>query len=434
MTNKQAACGLWFSKFRAHRPESKWEADFAPKTRDRGKGAPKPVKPRPKSKPKKRKGQSTAPAHPTSEAYFTTDPIGPDDQGPSPGTDGEEVILLRAQTSEPPSRERGARSQAAGLGASFDTSDRRAPSESDSSAAMQSHVAAPEEDAMGQTRRLLFPSPKKDGQVKVLGEVAVNIVRTSGSFERAKAAIVDKENASLKADVELEMSLLSTPKIGGDDDDDLRGLFGTPARPSTPPPKERDAGSFKTPTRPTPSHRPITRSVSRSIRRSTAKSPGKALSHIHQTPIKTPRSSARRRDQGLFSASNAQHSNVHFAVDENFLAGMSIEFDSPFNATLNQLLSEANDFTAGSDAHGLADFELPVMESDTGLTGHLDGLDFGHFLTTDAVMPSSPPLMMGRDGTHMSFEASEMDFSDWGAFGDLGDIPMDGGGREELPR
>ncbi|CAN8095400.1 unnamed protein product [Discula destructiva] len=400
-------CGLWLSKYRAHRPESKWETDFTPKTRDRG-GRGKT-----KARSKKRKGQRMASAHPTSEAYYTTDPIGPDDQRPSPATDGEEVILLRAPTSEPPSRERGARSQPVVSGDSFDTSDSHA------SSTAQGPVD-PQEDGMGHTRRLLFPSPKKDGQVKILGEVAVNIVRTSASIARSKAAIVEKENVGIDVDVEIEMNLLSTPRIG----DAKTDLLGTPARPSTPPPKERPNGVFKTPTRPTPSHRPITRSVSKSIRRSTAKSPGQSLSHIHQTPTKTPRSSARLQNRAQLSVSNTQRPHAHFMMEDSFLGGMSVDFDSPFSTSLNQLLSEANDFTAGSDAHGLGDFELPNMHSDTGLSGHLESLDFGHFLTTDTAMPSSPPVL-DRIGTHVSFEASDMDFSDWGTFGDLGDNSMD---------
>lgn len=361
-----------------------------------------------------------ASAQPTSEAYYTTDPIGPEDQGPSPATDGEEVLLLRAPTTEPPSRERGVRSQTAGLGDSFNASDHRESTQSRGSGAAQSRAIA-EEDDMGNTRRLLFPSPKKDGQVKVLGEVAINMVRTSASIDRTKHAIVGKENMLMDLDIDVEMSLLSTPKIGGNDDD-MKGLFGTPGRPSTPPPKERPTGPFKTPTRPTPSHRPITRSVSKSIRRSTARSPGHTLNHIHQTPTKTPRSSARLRNRGLASASKSQHIHAHFAVDDSFLGGMSTDFGSPFNSTLNQLLSEANDFTVGSDAHGLGDFELPNIDSDTGLSDHVEGLDFGHFLTTDAVMPSSPPPV-GKNGMHVSFDVNGMDFSDWGAFGQ-GDVNM----------
>lgn len=348
----------------------------------------------------------------TSEAYFTTDPIGPDD--PSPAAEGDEVMLLRGGTTEPPSRERGVRSQTTGPETSFDCPDRLGSTHSRGSGTAESPIAL-EEDDLGKTRRLLFPSPKKDGQPKVLGEVAVNIVRTTSSIGTSK--IAGKENGIMDMDIDVEMNLLSTPKISADAADDMAGLFGTPARPSTPPPKERSAAVFKTPTRPTPSHRPITRSVSKSIRtaRSIVKSPGNALHQVQATPTKTPRSSARLRNGDGISQSQQLH--AHFAdFDDGGLSGcMATDFGTPFSSTLNQLLSEANDFTAGSSAHGLVDFDLP-LDSDTGLSGQLEGLDFGHFLTTDAVMPSSPPLL-GRPGE--AFSSVDIDFDEaWEAFGD----------------
>lgn len=264
-----------------------------------------------------------------------------------------------------------------------------------------------EEEGLGKTRRLLFPSPKKDGTPKVLGDVAVNVVRMSPSSARLRNTDVDKENGLL--DLDMELNLLSTPKIG--DDDDMVGLFGTPARPSTPPPKEKTSVPFKTPTRPTPSHRPITRSVSKSIRtvRTVGKSPGRASLQLEQTPTKTPRSSARLRSGN--ACNNANYSLAHF--EESITGGPTIDFCSPFSSTLNQLLSEANEFTAGSSAHGLGELELPTISSDMGLSGHLEGLDFGHFLTTDAVMPSSPPIM-GRN-----IDDPFTDFDGWGPMGDI---------------
>lgn len=386
-TNKKTACGIWLSKFKSQRPEERWE---------------KEIKPRPgksKGSRKSRSGQKTATANLTSEAYFTTDPIGPDDQGPSPPKDGDEVMLLRATTTEPPSRERGSRSQTAGAGDSFGT--------------LQSPAAMEEED-LGKTRRLLFPSPKKDGQPKVLGEVAVNIVQMSPSTARFRNADASKENRPL--DLDLELNLLSMPKMG--DNDDMVDLFGTTPRPSTPPPKEQVSVPFKTPT---PSHRPITRSVSRSIRtvRTGIKSPGHALHQLQQTPTKTPRSSTRLRSGN--SGDNTRYSHAHF--EQSITGGPTIEFCSPFSSTLNQLLSEAKEFTAGSSAHGLGELDLPTMGSDLGLSGHLESLDFGHFLTTDAAMPSSPP-MMGGNGDDPFADAS-LNFDGWDS---MGTLDMDDGG------
>lgn len=241
----------------------------------------------------------------------------------------------------------------------------------------------------------------------------------------------------MNMEADIEMDLLSTPKISADQANDMAGLFGTPARPSTPEPNERPSAVFKTPTRPTPSHRPITRSVSKSIRtsksgrtvRTVARTPGHALHQVQQTPTKTPRSSARLRAAN--TPKQQQHPHAHFAVDDvggmpdGLPSYMTSDFGTPFSSTLHQLLSEANDFTAGSSAHGLADFDLP-LGSDNGLAGHLEGLDFGHFLTTDAAMPSSPPIMGMNDG--VQFDAAGIDFEEaWEAFGD---VNMDAGLEE----
>lgn len=315
---------------------------------------------------------------------------------------------------------------------------------------------------MGNTRRLLFPSPKKDGQPKVLGEVGINVVKTSHGTESTKSLGSGKENVGVGANV--GANILGTPKVGarsGPGDEDMADLFGTPPCPSTPLPKERNAGPFKTPTRPTPSHRPITRSVSKSIRsaRSIAKSPGHALL-MQQTPTKTPRSASTRRYNNMNTNSNTNtnshpqhhHLHAHFAIDDGMLAGMT-EFGSPFSSTLNQLLSEANDFTTGSSAHGLGDLDiasLPNLDSDAALSGHLEALDFGHFLTTDAVMASSPPVVHNRSGGgahHVSFGSTSMSFDGgggvniWESFGEVsmaevgdgdGDVVGDDGRVEEI--
>jgi hypothetical protein len=76
--------------------------------------------------------------------------------------------------------------------------------------------------------------------------------------------------------------------------------------------------------------------------------------------------------------------------------------DSPFTATLNQLLSEANEFTSGSPSHGLLEIDLsslPNLESDHHLS-NANALDFGNFLSTDLIMPSSPPMLRNHGGMH----------------------------------
>ncbi|KKY36281.1 putative gata transcription factor [Diaporthe ampelina] len=211
------SCGIWLSKFKTHRPEDRWETDPAQLGKPRKKNNGKP-------RPKKAKIQNKGTANLTSEAYFTTDPIGPGDEGSSP-ENGDEVMLLRGPTTEPPSRERGSKSQSAGPADSFGYSDRRGSSKSQENGMAQGH-AAPEDEDLGRTRRLLFPSPKKDGQAKVLGEVAINVVKTSPSFERSRKTAIEKENMHL--DIEQDLKLLSTPKSAGrvaQLDDDMADLF-----------------------------------------------------------------------------------------------------------------------------------------------------------------------------------------------------------------
>jgi hypothetical protein len=221
-----------------------------------------------------------------------------------------------------------------------------------------------EDENMGTTRRLLFPSPRKAGSPKVLGETLTNIVQISTDFQVPEKVImdaIDKENRP--------------PAIESCDEDlDLLRLFGEDmARPSTPQ-KSPHTNAFKTPTRPTPNHRPITRSVSKSIR--SAKSSGRRLNFGQNTP--TPRRSPRNRD----------------AV-----------FESPFTTTLKELMSEANSQTPARNIE--LDFsnmpDLPISNS--------AGFDMDHFFSTNGPLPSSPPRMF-----NLYEDTTAMDNINWQEF------------------
>jgi hypothetical protein len=76
-------------------------------------------------------------------------------------------------------------------------------------------------------------------------------------------------------------------------------------------------------------------------------------------------------------------------------------------------LSEADQFTANSSSHGLLDVTMQHYDSDSvqQLVEGAGALDFGSFMGTDMIMPSSPPMTRGHhhgDGGNggMSFEAS----------------------------
>lgn len=344
--------------------------------------------------------------NPTSDVYPMTDPLGPEDQ-----PDDGEMSRSRRQSTQFTECEREESQPAQPTMLNLPgPSENRAPGSTHSRGSGTADSPIPVDDSLdgprglGGTRRLLFPSPRKDGVPKVLGELAVNIVQTAPEFQHLKPATVGKEK------VNSGPGRATTPSPAGDDDLDQE-LFGTPpARPSTPPPQSANAGPFKTPTRPTPSHRPITRSISRSIRsaKSGTKSPSQALFQLQRTPSKTPRSAtgggAINFSLGLnFSASKRRTprpnpAHAHFALE-----GANGHCDSPFTATINQLLSEANEFTSGSPSHGLADMDLsslPNLHSDDVMQQLADAascqqLDFGNFLPTDMGLPSSPPVLRG---------------------------------------
>ncbi|KAK3359249.1 hypothetical protein B0T25DRAFT_91326 [Lasiosphaeria hispida] len=394
-------CGIWLAKFKCQRPPDRWEKDAARLGQPRRKRENKNGN----GRSKKSRSKSDAQMNPTSEAYFTTDPIGPGDQESPKG--GHEF-------GHPPGHQNNAtldndseknRNLQSMILNSRSSPKQRGPGSTHSRGSGTADSPIAVEDDLGTTRRILFPSPRKDGVPKVLGELTVNLIQTNTNFQEPKSASAGKENTNLNAD------RADTP-TPGDHDDLEQELFGTPPnRPSTPPPKSASSGVFKTPTRPTPSHRPITRSISRSIRsvRTIPKSPGPTLNQLLRTPSKTPRSSGGSNVMMLSTGRRRSPRNgglhAHFALLDEEMGHhhSTVHFDSPFTTTLNQLLSEANDFTAGSPSHGLVDLDLsslPNLDSDA-VSQHLanaNALDFGNFLSTDLIMPSSPPLMRNPGG------------------------------------
>ncbi|KAI1215095.1 uncharacterized protein F4807DRAFT_20574 [Annulohypoxylon truncatum] len=258
-------CGIWFSKFKQHRPADKWEKDSerlsqTRKKRPNGGG---------QSRSKKARTKSDTQTNLTSEACLPTDPLGPLD-GPTPLEDMAMVPASQAQHQGEKAEETNRQG----------STHSRASSHSRGSGTFNSPIAV--DDDLGATRRVLFPSPRKEGEQRVLGEVAVNIVQTSPESLGTKGESgIEKEN-----NLEAELREIFTEKEYAD-------IFGTPPRPSTPPPNANSGGPFKTPTRATPGHRPVTRSVTRSMR--SVGSPSQMLMIREQTPTRTPRSGVAKR-------------------------------------------------------------------------------------------------------------------------------------------
>ncbi|KAJ8069101.1 hypothetical protein OCU04_002774 [Sclerotinia nivalis] len=343
-------CGIWMSKYKSQRPEAKWGKD------------PDTKKKRPKAK--------VAATMPTSEANFPPSEINltPSEAfyqqpvAPS-GTDRMSPIDLDGLNSadqipnghDRPNGVRRANSLRPTKKMNAMTSDsasaalRRALQSSPARWTHNSHVEVGDEPEGDTTRRILFPSPRKDSSPKVLGEVTANVVQIAVDIHNAKDVVngtMNKENCSTPFDLEEEAEL-------------MRLIEEQFARPTTPVQKTPVANPFKTPTRVTPSHRPITRSVTRSSR--SVKSPSHLLAPP-KTPSKTPGSS-RRTPRG------------------------NAIFESPFTAQLNQLMS---DNPINSPSQHLDFNHLPDLPNFENGSYNLQQYD-EDFFSTDVPMPSSPP-------------------------------------------
>jgi hypothetical protein len=361
-----AACGIWLSKYKSQRPEERWECNLPPGRKRRG-----------RLYQKKASYQNTLPSEanypqseanfPQSEAFYPqSEAAGPMD-GPSPASVDSTSEITGAESQKPTGQSR-ANSVRPIKRLHAMTSDaasaalRRAIRSSPARWGTQNSPIDLEEDELGATRRILFPSPRKDASPKVLGEVATtNIVQITTDFHPSKGQAVetaDKENLPPGIDEEN-----ADPEL-------LRLLEEAMARPSTPVGKSPAPNPFKTPTQPTP-HRPVTRSVSRSIR--SAKSPAQLLLFRQDSPSRTP-GTARRRGTPRHNA----------------------PFESPFTATLNQLMSESHNHL--SPSRNRDDFQLdfslpdlPAFDNNGSNMNFQIPYDNEDFFSTDVPMPSSPP-------------------------------------------
>lgn len=408
------------SKYKTHRPENMWEPSGLMKPRDRQPAAKSVSKPARQRKPRAKKGQSGLPTSeanlpmsefPVSDVNFPiSEAQGPgnlDDASPGHAIDMQqpppvntEDLLSRRSTSAQPKR----RLHAMTSDAAPDALRRAIQSSPARWMGTQQSPIDIEDEPVGltPTRRLLFPSPRKDGSPKVLGDVAISVKQVatesrSPKHRMAEAEPKDKEN--------------SQPAVDNDDiDAELLHLFeeemakaNEVERPSTPVQKTPTQNAFKTPTRPTPTHRPVTRSVSRSIRSArsmrSAKSPSQLLL-FNRTPTRTPKSGAYRRSPRNHGA----------------------DAESPFTRSLNQIMSEANNQVSPSRQHpdmGLDFSSLPDLPNlGQGHDGDMN-FDFEDFFSTDVPMPSSPPgeFALYEDPVMPEVAAGGVSWSQFGRFG-----------------
>ncbi|KAK0264403.1 hypothetical protein LTS09_001881 [Friedmanniomyces endolithicus] len=231
-------CGLWFNKFRCMRPEEKW-AYTTFKRRSRQSQQPGGTS---------GDGPVTDGAEPQSDAFFYTDQAGPEDvadqvgggdiaQGGRPPattqTQRSAPTRPRANSLQPVVRRR----SGGGMNASqLDAALTRAVQSSPPFRGSQHSPIEISDTTPRPTRRLLFPSPRRDGEVKSLddnGQASLNATPPSGkgsgsntlsslkggtsaedtNFNVFDAFLLDKENM----------------EPGLDLDDDLMHLFqGSP--------------------------------------------------------------------------------------------------------------------------------------------------------------------------------------------------------------
>ncbi|KAM0435342.1 hypothetical protein ACHAPT_003436 [Fusarium lateritium] len=364
-------CGIWMTKYRVHRPQDKWDNAFGPLGQSRRKRGSST---NPSRAAKRARTKSISFPNPTSEAYPATDPVGPVE--PSSPKQFASVHPIKEQRGD----------VLMGNTLPLPTYDELPNNDTNRSNPGSTHsrgsrglgtakspIEMDLDDELGSTRRLLFSSPHKDATLKTLGEIDVNVVRVTESRQN-KEPVVEKENV-----------VTETRGAKQNEQDALEALFHSPARPSTPPPKskaEAQTTPFKTPTRPTPNHRPITRSVSRSIRSVKGMMSPSQQALLQRTPTRTPRSAGLRRSPRL---------NV-----DNI-------FDTPISRTITQLLSEPN-FDLDNSQFDFS--SLPSMEVSQNTL-----VEFGNFLSTDGIMPSSPP----RDGAlTFGYNGSDDVWAEWG--------------------
>ncbi|KAI0881042.1 uncharacterized protein GGS22DRAFT_74910 [Annulohypoxylon maeteangense] len=351
-------CGIWFSKFKQHRPADKWEKDESRLAQTRKKRPNNSGQPRSKKARTKSDTQTTL----TSEAFLPTDPLGPPD-GPTPLEDMATIPVSQSQHQgemvEEVNRQGSTHS--------------RASTHSRGSGTFDSPIAV--DDELGPTRRVLFPSPRKEGEQRVLGEVSVNIVQTSPEFLNAKGdGEMEKENNDLSLD-----GVVFTDK-------DFADIFGTPPRPSTPPPNANNSGPFKTPTRATPGHRPVTRSVTRSMRSvRSISSPSRILMMDH-TPTRTPHTGVAKRHSpnGLMPS--------HLLDEEGF--------NTPFARPFGHFLSGFNQDAEQESEQPEEQEPLPGIPINLDeYFGRSEPVDFGRAFGMPAVSPE-PKKIRERSPGH----------------------------------
>lgn len=368
-------CGLWFNKFRHMRPQEKWGRKSSTRKR--------------KSQKPEEAGTMTDGLEPQSEAFFT-DQVAPEDMAGDEGDgslDDATVDAMPPPTGRPRANSMQAQQQRRGSSqedwnaSQLDAALARAVQSSPGFRGSQQSPIEIKDLTPRPTRRLLFPSPRKDGEVKSLddnGQVSLKSNLSASdmgskekpsvspkpglemAFEHTETNIFeaftfDKENVSPQLDIE---------------DDDLARLFEgspnmvfktprkTPVKNMTTPRSMRQLNHLlKTPSPRSRTRKPLTPSANaanNATLNNTANindfltSPSSSRYFLRSTPSRLERTPGRRSDS-----------------EQQEL--------SPWSRQLAQMLSDGNDtagtFTSPSRQFDFSDLPTFTTPGRLGLEG-----------------------------------------------------------------
>ncbi|PHH76081.1 hypothetical protein CDD82_4142 [Ophiocordyceps australis] len=361
-------CGIWLTKCKCQRPADRWDKDFSRLGQERRRRGAKG-----NARSKKGGPASGVPVNPTSETHAPTD--APTD-APGPEESSLPNATCRQSSQAMEVRAPAQQGQLSGLGKRLEGTETGSngrhsnpgTTHSRGQGTRQSPVLIGFDEEVGSAKRLLFPSPRKDGTPKALGELDVNVVVQ-------KPCDDDVEQRVPKTTGEASREL-AADNVEPDKEDALEELFQSPvaARAFTPPCMDKQCrtspGPFKTPTRPTPSRRPVTRSVTRSLRsRRMMTSPSQAL---QQTPTKGQMAGCGEIGSARSRRSVRQHHVMFDGLDHSDLEGSWIGhgFDELFFDPVDDFMSahlEVEHFSSIMESES----NLVVDSDNCGIQGHI---------------------------------------------------------------
>ncbi|OCL09590.1 hypothetical protein AOQ84DRAFT_388075 [Glonium stellatum] len=357
-------CGLWFNKKGSMRPPEIWEK-AAEKAADKSgeKIKRKRTKPVEKVSRKRRQGNQTDSRFEASQeppsSNFTNQLI---------TKEAKEALFRPQHQSEPSETSRTTRPRASSVQpSSHATSNTNQLDDTTAVAALRRAIQSSPAGFLGTkhspielepdltptpTRRLLFPSPRKEGEIKTLGDLAksesLKLIGT-GSTSHKKSLTTDPDSNGLEENDKENCP----PLLEGQDD--LAHLF-----------EDHETITLQTTPR-----------------------SGHSFSELLKTP--TPKSGRNTLTPRRFPGTSGDL--LGFDTPSRGMRGGTLAPMTPFTAQLNQLLSDglASSPSHGFDFSAFSTFDTPGKRGSTMQFGDFTSDDF---LSSDMPLPSSPPHNM----------------------------------------